>query len=757
MITPSKTMSATFPYKIEEKIGAGGMGIVYRAYEPALNRRVAIKVLRTQIFDEEPPAVAEEYRKRFMQEARAAAALSHPGATTIYRIGEEDGVPYIAMEWLEGKTLEQVLVAEGRLPHVRAARIGVELLETLDAAHRAGVVHRDVKPANLIILDDGRLKVTDFGIARVQDSDLVKTGTGTVLATPQFASPEQLQGDDVDGRSDLFSVGVVLYLSLTGRFPFEGRNYFELMASLARSEAAPLRQYAPEVPEELERAILCALRRMPRERFGSAAEMAAALRTLTGGVSAPLPSELTTQSFAAAAPAPDTIRDPVPAAYPIITDVPRSAQAAVVRVVETWAPRHLGTVKTATILARLLERPLHAPPYDGGVFMGGYCLMIHGGFILGAVDASGRSCDEVCEQLPDEAVVTLHPAPAGASCHLVPLLASLLHPPKVRVASIDTSLVNLPVFAARLAEEKFDGILRLERAGAVGYVLIDQGQTALSIFSDGWENLPIDSTWERWMSEVPISGTLEEKVWMPAHLSYRKELKDFWFDVAEQAASSAGSKLKQAFLKKTANLKAQGEKASRLQPVMRLSAPDDVAAMEAFYSGAPIYRFLDWAIDELPAYFEERGRAARWKYLVDWISLVRKAALHHELPRPDSRHTDFFDLATFDGAGKVLHLAHRVPRGTPEALAEFVNRVVEAKKARTKTGDVGGAFLLAPSFDESMLEAYQASTKPVGTGLLSVEEKLTKYEGFIRMGPRRGFHLLLVAEKKDGFEPLLLV
>src|SRR5262245_21817117 len=129
MITPSKTTSATFPYKIEEKVGAGGMGIVYRAFEPALNRRVAIKVLRSQLFDEEPPAIAEEYRKRFMQEARAAAALSHPGATTIYRVGEEDDSPYIAMEWLDGATLEDVLAQNGPLACERVAAIGVELLE----------------------------------------------------------------------------------------------------------------------------------------------------------------------------------------------------------------------------------------------------------------------------------------------------------------------------------------------------------------------------------------------------------------------------------------------------------------------------------------------------------------------------------------------------------------------------------------------------------------------------------------------------
>jgi serine/threonine protein kinase len=757
MITPSKTLSSTFPYRIEEKIGAGGMGVVYRAFEPALNRRVAIKVLRTQGLDDESPALVDEYRRRFLQEARAAAALSHPGVTTIYRVGEEDGSPYIAMEWLDGRTLEDVLLAEGTLPPARVAKIGVELLETLEAAHRAGVVHRDIKPSNLIVLGDGRLKVTDFGIARVQNSDLVKTGTGTVLATPQFASPEQLQGLDVDGRSDVFSTGVVLYLSLAGRYPFDGRSFFELMAAIARGEATPLRQVKPDVSDPLEHAIMRAIRRDASERHATAAELAAELRPLAGVGPSSL-SEASTQSFSIAS-APDTIRDPVPASYPTMVGVPRSAQQAVVRVVEAWPSRGLGSVGTSSVLARLLERPLHAPPFAGGVFIGGYCLLVYGGCIVGAVDAKMRSCDEVCDRLPDEAVVTLHPAPDDVSPNLVPLLATLVHPPKVKKGHLDTSIVNLPALAARLSEEKFEGVLRLGRDDATGFIFFDAGAPVLSLFSDGWDDFPVTTTWESWMSRAPIDASLEEKVWIPAQLSYRKELKDFGFLVAEPTGSTAASRLKQTFLKKTSSLQAAAAApaTTRLTPVMRPSAPDDIAAMQAFYSGDPAYRFLEWALEDLPAYFQERDRSARWKYLVDWIPLVRRATLHHALPRPDQREADDFDLVTFDASDKVLHVGHRVPCGTPEALAEFVERVVQAKKARTKTGDVGGAFLISPRFDESMIEAYQAATRPQGTGLLSVEEKITKYEGFIRMGPRRGFHLLLVAEKPDGFEPLLLV
>ncbi|MBK6427739.1 MAG: serine/threonine protein kinase [Blastocatellia bacterium] len=763
MITPSKTMTGTFPYQIEAKIGAGGMGVVFRAFEPALNRRVAIKVLRAQILEDEKPEVADEYRRRFMQEARAAAALSHPGATTIFRIGEEDGLPFIAMEWLDGQTLEQIASQEGQLAPSRVARIGVDLLDTLEAAHRAGVVHRDVKPANLILLNDGRLKVTDFGIARVADSDLVKTGAGAVLATPQYASPEQLQGEDVDGRADVFSTGVVLYLLLSGKFPWAGANFFELMAALARGEATPIRQYCPGLDPAIERAVMTALRRDRTERFASAAQMADVLRPLLSGES---PDSSVTRALLAQAEADaeaaETIRDSSPAKYPTLTGMPRCSRMSIVRIVESWPSRNLGTVQTSILLARLLERPLHAPPFAGGAFIGGYCVLIFGGFILGAVDFSGRSHDEVCEQLPEEASVVIHTIPPDMPCSLIPMMASLLHEPKYRLNDLDTSLVNLPALSRKLSTEHFDGILTLERGEATGAIFFDQGQPALSMFSDGWEELPVENTWESWASRESLKGTLLEKVWKPAHLSYRRELRDYGFWVAAPQDETKRDKLKQVFIRKTSNLtdeSTSGERKSsgRLTPVRRPDDSGDLNALASFYKSDPAYRFLTWALDELPAYFQERGRTSSWKYLAGWIPLIRRAVLHHNLPRPDGNKSDFFDLVTYDSSDKVLHIGHRVPRGTPEALAEFVGRVVEAKRARTKTGDVGGAFLLAPTFDESMIEAYQEQTRPQGTGLLAVEEKLTKYEGFIRMGPRRGFHLLLVVEKGDSYEPILLV
>ncbi|MEO1084224.1 MAG: hypothetical protein AAFY88_08275, partial [Acidobacteriota bacterium] len=174
------------------------------------------------------------------------------------------------------------------------------------------------------------------------------------------------------------------------------------------------------------------------------------------------------------------------------------------------------------------------------------------------------------------------------------------------------------------------------------------------------------------------------------------------------------------------------------------------------YEQAPSVRFLGWALENLPRYFAERDLTSAWRYLADWLPLVREAQIYHPLKRPGSRGVDFFDLVTTDAKGKVLHLAERQAAPTPESIAVFHQKVVDAKTARRKTGDIGGVFLIAPHFDDEALEAYRALLdKSFAKSWFGVEESFTGYAGFVRIGPRRGFHMLLVEEKEDGsFEPL---
>ena len=276
--------SSTFPYELRRKAGEGAMGIVYEAFDHDLGRPVAIKVMRDELLAELGPEGQREARLRFQQEARAAARLSHAGIATIHRIGEENGRPFIAMEWLDGEPLESLLASGAPLPLGLVARLGVELGEALEAAHAAGVVHRDIKPSNLILRADGRLKVTDFGIARIEGIELVKTRAGEVVATPMYASPEQLRGLPVDGRSDIFGAGVVLYQCLTGRPPSSGATLAELTTSILFWRPEAPTSLNRDLPAAVDGIVLKALEKDPARRFSHASELAEALRPFAAAV-----------------------------------------------------------------------------------------------------------------------------------------------------------------------------------------------------------------------------------------------------------------------------------------------------------------------------------------------------------------------------------------------------------------------------------------------------------------------------------------
>ena len=686
------------------------------------------------MLDAETPEVSREYRLRFLQEAKAAAALSHPGATTIYRTGEEDGMPYIAMEWLEGRTLEQLLREEGVLAPARAARLGIDLLGTLEAAHAAGVVHRDIKPANLVLLRDGRLKVTDFGIARLRGSELVKTQAGFVLATPRFASPEQLRAEEVDGRSDLFSAGILLYQALTGRFPFHGDDFVQVATAVFRDEPPPVRSLNPAVSPGLAAVIERALRKDREVRWQSAREMADALSAALA--ESPLSSTDPTR----------ITPSPPPASGPsVLRGVPAEGWRAAVAIARAWEGKDLGVQTSRTLLERLLDRPLHAAPFAGALILGNACLLLADGLILGAVDtATGEVGDGVVEALPALAPAALHPAPAGPGARLVRVAASLLRPPKLRHQGLDSSFVNLPALGGKLREEEFDGVLRLRRGTAESCVLFCAGSPALTFYTDGWDGLPMDRPWEELVSGVALHADVEESHPAPGFLSFRRELRNAEVDVTVPPAAQTERR--------------RAGNGSLRMPAATLRATALQAGSPALLGDDPVYRFLGWAVGELPLFFHERDKTARWKYLAEWLADVCTARLHHDLPHPGSQETDVFDLATFDAGGRVLHLADRVARGTEDALAAFRAKVIRAKTARLKTGDVGGAILIARSFDDAALAAYRASDPgPASSGrwTFGFEESFTGYEGFVRVGPRRGFHLLLVEETDDGFVPVL--
>ena len=280
-LSPGTTLTH---YRIISKIGAGGMGEVYRAQDTELGRPVALKFLSGEV------AAHQDRLKRFIQEAKAASALNHPNILTVYGIGRADDTTFIATEFVDGVTLRQHL--RRRLKLIEVLDIATQIASALVAAHAAGIVHRDIKPDNIMVRTDGIVKLLDFGLAKLterQDSStggeattiaLVNTEPGAVLGTIAYMSPEQAAGREVDARSDVWSLGVVLYEMITARAPFEGASKSHIIVAITDSEPLPITHFAPEVPEALEWIIAEALTKDTQERCQTAKEMLGKLRRL---------------------------------------------------------------------------------------------------------------------------------------------------------------------------------------------------------------------------------------------------------------------------------------------------------------------------------------------------------------------------------------------------------------------------------------------------------------------------------------------
>lgn len=259
-------------YEIISELGKGAMGIVHLAYDPQIDRQVALKVLRKD------KDISDEFVLRFLKEAKAIGRLSHANIVTVYDVGQDHDTIYITMEFLEGEPFDKV-VSKGGLGHEEAINIIIQLAGALDYAHQKGVVHRDIKPSNIIFSGQESVKLTDFGIARFEDSSAsLQTQAGEILGTPAYMSPEQVNGQAVDGRSDLFSLGVILYELIVGAKPFQGNNLAAIFNAITSQEPEAPDKNNPFVSKKLSNIIMQSLAKEPGRRFQTGSEMAAALK-----------------------------------------------------------------------------------------------------------------------------------------------------------------------------------------------------------------------------------------------------------------------------------------------------------------------------------------------------------------------------------------------------------------------------------------------------------------------------------------------
>jgi serine/threonine protein kinase len=292
-LTPASKLGR---YEIQSSIGAGGMGEVYKARDTKLQRTVAIKIL--------PEAVATDTERlqRFEHEARILSSLNNPNLLAIYDFGTQDGIQYLVSEFLQGQTLRDLL-RDGPLTPRRAVAYATEIAHGLSAAHEKGIVHRDLKPENIFVTDEGRIKILDFGLAKLSlldpaaPSDMtmtVKTDPGVVLGTVGYMSPEQVRGQAADARSDLFALGVILYEMVSGKRPFQGATAADTMSAILKEDPAPLTEYNRQAPPGLEHIIVHSLEKNPQRRFQSAQDFSFNLDQLSQLSGSSTPSALAT-------------------------------------------------------------------------------------------------------------------------------------------------------------------------------------------------------------------------------------------------------------------------------------------------------------------------------------------------------------------------------------------------------------------------------------------------------------------------------
>jgi serine/threonine protein kinase len=260
-------------YQILGVLGQGGMGVVYKALDPSIGREVAIKTIHKHLLTSSTGA---NQIVRFTREAQAAGRFLHRNIVTIFEYGEHEGTPYLVMEFVEGRELKEIIAEKGKLSPAEAVDIFSQVCSGLEHAHQKGIVHRDLKPANIFMLPDGTAKIADFGIARIQNAEI--TGEGEVLGTPYYMSPEQLMAKKIDGRSDLFSLAVVLYEALTGQRPFMGEAIPEIMIKILTESPRLPTSINPAVPLAFNSFLSQALEKEPEKRFQSASEFAEALQ-----------------------------------------------------------------------------------------------------------------------------------------------------------------------------------------------------------------------------------------------------------------------------------------------------------------------------------------------------------------------------------------------------------------------------------------------------------------------------------------------
>ena len=783
-------------YLIEKEIGRGGMGSVYLATDTRLDRRVAIKVLSLSAENADANSL-QEIIERFQREGKAIAKLSHSNIVNIYDIGEEENKYYMVMEFLEGKPLSILINDKKRLPPLLAVSIGVQICNALEYAHENGIIHRDVKPANIILSKKGVAKLTDFGIAQLNQEQAKLTQAGSLLGSIMYIPPEQLHNSaGVDHRADIYSLGITLYELITGVLPFNSDTISELFMKILTETPKPASSHYADIPSVLDLIISKALLKDAGERYQSAREMGRDLAKLIDSdaiANSNVSSFFTTENNYLFEESNEFASTRINSPTGLSTNTIMRKTSIDNSIIHTlrknylWIENLLGSWKTEQITRISMDQVIHKvmePSLYGKAFSGALIVdkaiyaFIYDGYFIGAVNTSNNLTGErVFQSMPENPSSIELKIPEDDTLYSIIIIASILSENgEVLHKSLDSSLVNLQPLIDNLTtgEEPFSGYLSCYTESNIYYYGYYKGQllfsipvNKLAVSNEETDQLDLKHLvlnqgiiLNAYNAKSSVAGPTIFNLLKKAEVifNYKDNDQSNLYDIVDKANEEVPIHIiKQVKQNTTLELK--------LQQATKLNIFDQEINLTDVIKSSVYYRFSQWLIDEYFYLLNSSGNIVSLKYIYSWIAAIENFKFFESLEGEDGKNYEFSIVSHGQVKGenykKVLMLVRFGP-GSKSEVNRFIEETIQVKKKLIKSGDIGGAIYISTDeySSDSLKLFYERTVEPrKGFGLGSLD-KLTKYKGFVRIGFGRGFHLNLLEYKEanNSFEviaPLL--
>lgn len=785
-------------YKIEKEIGKGGMGVVYLATDKRLERKVAIKVLSLSGTNEDADISSDEVIQRFKREAIAVAKLNHPNIVNIYDIGEENGMYYMVMEFVDGNTLSNV-INETVQNQEMAINTIIQVCGALESAHEEGIIHRDIKPANIILTSKGMPKLMDFGIAQLEDKqeDFKITQSGSLLGSLLYISPEQLSNSsEIDSRADIYSLGMSLYEMLTGKLPFMSDNMKQVVMKILTQDPPPPSSFNPNIPIELDSVILKSLEKDVHRRYQKASDFAKALSSVLSGnyqsnndsnrnnffdtqISTPMPqlqnSGMDTQTMIGSHLTQTTITKNEPINQ-IIPDM--VLNEALIKGMETdfswvenftdnWSLYDIGS--TGVTVDVVFEQIMNPPPsetfFSGAVVINkDIYIFVYEGYFTGAADIRRNIFNQdVFDYIPKDIFsIELRKAENENkySCAILPSIFNNEKP----FMSLDSSALDVVIplidnFSSTLSP--FTGYVKCYSVSNIYYYGFSAGKQVFVAAVDPEDDMiPYENykdlkklvsnynvMFHNYNLKPFVSGPTIKNLFKKSSIGIK--YKEYTKAELSQVLDFGSDEIPNYFSKE---LKQNLYLNIEMSHNKKLRLLDKDIDLEKFIEDSIYYKFVNWLINDYLFAINSSNNITGFKQIYSWLPYLEKVTFYEEL-KDESNKTYLMNMVASgtpkgEHSKKIIFLA-RYGKGSRDEVDKFINEITEIKKYYLKSGDIACVFYISQDdFDNEALKIFAEKTIEPKKSFLSLDST-SKYKGFIKLGYGKGVHLNLIEYSTD--------